>query len=451
MGASIHTTQANNTNFGFELIKYIEEFTEDSILIVDRNFNLKYANSCAAKLFGHAETSLVGKNLEEICRDTFFQTSQEKLRQTLDQGVPVGFDTNIEAFGGTVWLDTQMTPIQDDSNKTVAALMVSRNITERKNRETHISQAQNQWLKVIDSIPHLFALIDHQFRILHVNAAMAERLGIDVHKARGLVCYEYLNVAMRPPRFCPLLKSMVDDHRCQSEWHKMHEDGPFLVSVSPFVGAGGRITGCIYMACGVAKTADKNPATEHCMKMLMKEADEIIFVQDRSGRYVFISASPMHGFQFKEIIGTSPRDCFDEENASRIVDRVKCVAASGIELAELMEYKRDGETIRFLDHISPIRGSGGYVTSVVTISQKLPQGRQTERRGRPPDKKLALTKREIEVLKLIAAGLTNQQIAEQLHISRKTVETHRSRIMQKLDIHKMSGLVKHAVQSGLVQ
>ena len=116
-----------------------------------------------------------------------------------------------------------------------------------------------------------------------------------------------------------------------------------------------------------------------------------------------------------------------------------------------MEYKRDGETIRFLDHISPIRGSEGYVTSVVTISEKLPQGKQSERRCRPSDKKLALTKREIEVLKLIAVGLTNQQIAEQLHISRKTVETHRSRIMQKLDIHKMSGLVKHAVQSGLVQ
>jgi DNA-binding NarL/FixJ family response regulator len=61
-----------------------------------------------------------------------------------------------------------------------------------------------------------------------------------------------------------------------------------------------------------------------------------------------------------------------------------------------------------------------------------------------------LTPREREVLKLIAEGNTNQDIAELLCLSRKTVETHRSNIMDKLDLHKVTDLVRYAIREGLV-
>lgn len=62
-----------------------------------------------------------------------------------------------------------------------------------------------------------------------------------------------------------------------------------------------------------------------------------------------------------------------------------------------------------------------------------------------------LTKREREVLGLIASGLSNRQIAEKLFISVKTVETHRARIMQALDLHKTADLVRYAIKNGLVE
>jgi len=61
-----------------------------------------------------------------------------------------------------------------------------------------------------------------------------------------------------------------------------------------------------------------------------------------------------------------------------------------------------------------------------------------------------LTAREREVLKLIAEGLTNQDVAELLCLSRKTVETHRGNIMDKLNLHKVTDLVKYAIREGLV-
>jgi two-component system nitrate/nitrite response regulator NarL len=62
----------------------------------------------------------------------------------------------------------------------------------------------------------------------------------------------------------------------------------------------------------------------------------------------------------------------------------------------------------------------------------------------------ALTSREREVLMLIADGLSNKEIACQLNVGVRTVETHRERIMRKLDIHSVAGLTKYAISTGLV-
>jgi two-component system response regulator NreC len=63
----------------------------------------------------------------------------------------------------------------------------------------------------------------------------------------------------------------------------------------------------------------------------------------------------------------------------------------------------------------------------------------------------ALTPREREVLKLIGEGYTNQEIADQLSLSINTVQTHRSRIMDKLNLHSRAELMKYAVRMGLLR
>ncbi|OGW44992.1 MAG: DNA-binding response regulator [Nitrospirae bacterium RBG_13_41_22] len=62
-----------------------------------------------------------------------------------------------------------------------------------------------------------------------------------------------------------------------------------------------------------------------------------------------------------------------------------------------------------------------------------------------------LTVRESEILRLIASGLSNKQIADKLFISVKTVETHRTKIIQKLDLHTTADLVRYAIRTGLLK
>ena len=62
-----------------------------------------------------------------------------------------------------------------------------------------------------------------------------------------------------------------------------------------------------------------------------------------------------------------------------------------------------------------------------------------------------LSPRERQVLQLIAEGKTSKEIAALLHISVKTAETHRSRIVEKLGIHEIAGLVRYAIRRGMVR
>ena len=71
--------------------------------------------------------------------------------------------------------------------------------------------------------------------------------------------------------------------------------------------------------------------------------------------------------------------------------------------------------------------------------------RQTEEE--PYDR---LTEREREILKLIAEGRTSREVADMLYISLKTVLNHRAKIMEKLDLHNRTELIKYAMRRGLV-
>lgn len=62
-----------------------------------------------------------------------------------------------------------------------------------------------------------------------------------------------------------------------------------------------------------------------------------------------------------------------------------------------------------------------------------------------------LTDRERQVLQLVAEGKTTKEIASLLGISVKTAESHRSNIMEKLNIHETAGLVRYAIRSGLIE
>ena len=64
---------------------------------------------------------------------------------------------------------------------------------------------------------------------------------------------------------------------------------------------------------------------------------------------------------------------------------------------------------------------------------------------------LRLTERETQVLKLIADGHSTKSIAHELNIAYKTADTHRTKLMEKLGIHTIAGLVRYAIREGIIE
>jgi DNA-binding NarL/FixJ family response regulator len=62
-----------------------------------------------------------------------------------------------------------------------------------------------------------------------------------------------------------------------------------------------------------------------------------------------------------------------------------------------------------------------------------------------------LTEREREVLAMIAEGQSNKEMANHLGVGVRTIETHRERVMNKLDIHSVAGLTKYAISNGIAK
>lgn len=110
---------------------------------------------------------------------------------------------------------------------------------------------------------------------------------------------------------------------------------------------------------------------------------------------------------------------------------VKDAAASELDLA--LDAVRRGEM-----YLSPS-------ISRQVVDGYLARGGATGRADRDP-----LTPRQRDVLKLIAESRSTKQIAAMLSLSVKTVETHRAKLMERLDIHDVQGLVKYAMRVGLI-
>ncbi|TAL06074.1 MAG: response regulator transcription factor [Verrucomicrobia bacterium] len=101
------------------------------------------------------------------------------------------------------------------------------------------------------------------------------------------------------------------------------------------------------------------------------------------------------------------------------------------------------ELVRAIETVD--RGEAYFSSDVARVALN-----QFVRGGGQSDELSALTNREREVLTQIAEGLSNKEIASALGVGVRTVETHRERIMRKLDIHNVAGLTKFAISKGLV-
>jgi PAS domain S-box-containing protein len=121
-------------------------------------------------------------------------------------------------------------------------------------------------------------------------------------------------------------------------------------------------------------------------------------------------------------------------------------------LVEILNYKRNGQPFRNAVLVAPIYDEEDallyFLGSQVEIDADA-SAPSSMRRIRAAEMVKALSPRQGQVLKLVAAGLLNKQIAGQLGLAEKTVKMHRSILMDRLNLHTTADLIRLAVEAGL--
>lgn len=125
------------------------------------------------------------------------------------------------------------------------------------------------------------------------------------------------------------------------------------------------------------------------------------------------------------------------------IDSIKCLLDAGAAGYLLKSSGKD----EFIQAVNAIMQTGKYFSE--EVKDTLVDSMMRKKRDVKPTT-VKLTEREAEVLSHIAHELTNAEISEKLFISLHTVETHRRNIMRKLEVHNGVGLLRQAIQLGLV-
>lgn len=173
------------------------------------------------------------------------------------------------------------------------------------------------------------------------------------------------------------------------------------------------------------------------------EALKILENQDIDILITDISMPGMSGIELTKIVKQKYPDIkviiVSMHNDRAVVSEILMAEAEGYIL------KNTGKK-ELLDALTKVADNGTFYSN--DVLKVMMQTVKTERRQIEEIKQL--TEREIEVLKLIVEELSSDQIAEKLFISKRTVDTHRTNILNKTNSKTLVGLIKYAVKNGIV-
>jgi PAS domain S-box-containing protein len=152
-------------------------------------------------------------------------------------------------LGDTVkWVRERAELEFDNEGVLLGGFGTTQDITERKQAEQALRRAKEEWEQTFNIVPDLLALLDDQHRIVRVNRAMADRLGLAPEQCVGLSCHEAVHGTPGVPGFCPLVLTCQNGREHVVEMYESRLGGHFLVSTTPRFDEEGRVTGAVHVA-----------------------------------------------------------------------------------------------------------------------------------------------------------------------------------------------------------
>ena len=176
---------------------------------------------------------------------------------------PKRIDPRAPADREPLWLSGFVFPLKDSCGGVREVVVTFQDVTESKRAEEALRSAREDWQRTFDAMPDLVAILDNEHRIVRVNKAMANTLGIAPEDAVGGRCYRHVHGTDEPPPDCPHSKLCLDGNEHTAEVYEESLGAHFLVTATPLPEPGSPPTRSVHVARNIT---DRKRAEEALRK-----------------------------------------------------------------------------------------------------------------------------------------------------------------------------------------
>lgn len=259
---------------------YLEKNLPLGVLVVDASGIIRLWNSWLEIQSGLSAETTVGRPLLEIIPGEQGRKVAETLRRVQESGqvlvlaqrfheylipiplhdatIPFPYMRQSAQIAPLYCRDTivgVIALIQDVTEEVVREQELRRQVEEGEamnqslqQREKEIRRVKEEWERTFDAVPDLVAILDSDHRVVRVNKAMSERLGVTPEEAVGVHCYEAVHGLSAPPPFCPHARMLKTGEYVSVDLYEERLKGYFQVNVVPLYDEKGGLIGSVHIA-----------------------------------------------------------------------------------------------------------------------------------------------------------------------------------------------------------
>ena len=349
--------------------------SSELVMQFDSSLRIIFANEPFLKLIGTDSKNLLGKNIEytpvALVFDDLFPGFLENIREGL-----MG-----KEWAGDILLSTKdliffcrVAPtVFDDGRKGVSVLL--EDITGKKRAEVTLKDSEDRYRKLVEISPDA-VFLHREGKIIYASPAAFKLLGAShSDEIIGKNILDFIHPEFHDAVRKNIEKDLGGDISPAIELHMLRVDGTSIIVEGR--GVKTNIEGKPAVQVAIRDITERKHAeealreSEERLRLLLNSTDDLIFMQDPEGRYLYFNSAARYGVTIEEMLGSTPYDLLDRESADRIVERLKKVAKTGQSIREETPLVWKGQTLWFSDSLSPVRDLNGTITAVVTISQNI--------------------------------------------------------------------------------
>jgi diguanylate cyclase (GGDEF)-like protein/PAS domain S-box-containing protein len=259
---------------------YLEKNLPLGVLVVDASGIIRLWNSWLEIQSGLSAETTVGRPLLEIIPGEQGRKVAETLRRVQESGQVLVLAQRFHKYLIPIPLKEPSAPfpfMQQNSQiaplwwkgEIVGAIVLIQDVTEAvlreqelrrqieeeeamnqslQQREKEIRRVKEEWERTFDAVPDLVAILDSDHRVVRVNKAMADRLGVTPEEAVGVHCYEAVHGLSAPPPFCPHARMLKTGEYVSVDLYEERLKGYFQVNVVPLYDEKGGLIGSVHIA-----------------------------------------------------------------------------------------------------------------------------------------------------------------------------------------------------------